>query len=600
MKSKSADRISVRQIYVGDNGQKQHKTLSSEFVFIPFGRGDLPPYRLTMPINWAIDPFTDVNWCAQLHMWRMFDIHLIRHDTTRDSKWLDFPIAVMLDWSRFHNIENSGLLPRILAWFNSTGNYRSRYAWKDMMVGIRAMKLAYVISQAQHGLIEIDNDTNKVFEELAQRHLEFMLDPANISYSNHTFFDLQGAAALAQVAACKQRDAIYEHIAVELPKLLASQFTGHGVHKEHSPAYHYFCSACLRRLLNTGWFADFGLEAILAKAVAVRKWFLLPDGRKIPFGDTDGKEQDVSVRAPVFRGACQVFNSAGYAIIRGDGGGETQASSLLAVMGAFHGWSHKQADDLSFIWFEGEDILSDSGKYAYAPCPERSYAVSTRAHNTVEIDMQDYGDIKWYKSLGQDQIYGSAIREVSGYDWGHLISSGVNHARFGVYHRRDILYSMGRWVLALDRLKGSSRHDFTQWFHLAPHLPCPEKSPAGYHTLLRSGKSLRIFTLGGDVITEIMEKGVEKPRLQGWISQAYNRLTPNCALGFKQSGSDVFFATLFSLNDSGSTVELEGKQRLSLNISSAGKKERLVITMKEKTYDLDICFDTGRLISQSR
>jgi hypothetical protein len=557
------ERIIASQLYlIAGKGNQPIKGIPADFVFVLPGRGDLAEGRLSLPIDWAGDPFGDNNWCGQLHMWRIVDANLVQHDKTKDAGWLEFPVAIMRDWHRFIHVEKS----------------HARFAWMDMMVGLRAMKLAYVISQADHGLLKIEADTRRMLDELVDSHLAFLLDHAKVAYSNHTFTDLHGAAALARVVTRQRKEAIQHFIGEVLPKLIAAQFNEHGVHLENSPGYQPFGIGCLKRLQKSGWFADFGLDALIARAQEVQDWFSMPDGRIVPLGDTDGAIQEKFSGAPVTRGRRQVFNCSGYAIIRDDGGDELLKSSYLAVMGALNSRFHKQSDDLSVIWFEGEDILCDAGKYAYKNDAYRAYVQSVRAHNTVEIDGQNYYD---GNRIPAALIYGSAIGAVAVHEWGYQIDGTVQHVKFGVRHTRFLLYRPGEWLMVIDRLVGTEEHDFTQWFHFAPDLPDLGKHDDGYHTTLRSGRRLRVCGAGTAGITDTLEKGVTSPRLQGWISRGYRQVAENSALGFQQRGKEVLFATLLVLDDAGSTLALPAPYRLVLKAATSGKSETFRISVGE-------------------
>jgi hypothetical protein len=564
----ATERITASQLYLlKTEGVALQKEVGPDFAFCPPGRADLAEFRLSFPIDWDDDPLNDRNWRGQLHMWRILDPYLMQHDKTLDATWLEFPLAIIRDWHRYHHTESR----------------LSTYAWKDMMVGLRAMKLAYVMSQAGHGHLQVDTETTKVFDDLVRSHLEFLLDYDNIAYSNHTFFDIHGAAALAQVIDEKMRESVWQVVDQVLPKLIASQFNVDGVHLENSPEYHPFGIKCLKQLENTGWFNAKDLKPLITKAIDFFDWLKMPDGRTLPIGDSNGKEQNLSVKETVFRGKNQVLNRSGYAIIRNDGDGKVSSSSYLALMGALNSRFHKHSDDLSVLWFEGEDILCDAGKYAYKTDEFRAYAVSTRAHNTVEIDGKNYYN---GNKIDPELIYGSAIGAVAVHDWCYLTDASVQHIKFGVRHSRFVLYRPGDWLLVIDRLVGEQQHDFTQWFHLAPHLPDLVKRKDGYHTRLRNGKRLRVYSAGSDAVTAILEKGATQPRVQGWISQNYAQMTPNCALGYMQRGQNVAFTTLFSLDDEGSTIILQDPQRLVLKIAMHGKTEIFRISVGEHSCRL--------------
>jgi len=70
----------------------------------------------------------------------------------------------------------------------------------------------------------------------------------------------------------------------------------------------------------------------------------------------------------------------------------------------FHSATHKQADDLTFVWHEsGRPFIVDAGRYGYYyDEPGRRYCESTRAHNTVEIDGRS-------TSMRPSDAFGSAL-----------------------------------------------------------------------------------------------------------------------------------------------------------------------------------------------
>ena len=561
-------RIKARQIYLlGAKTGLPEREFSGVFEFSPAGRKDVPPVELSLPLDWNTDPFKDRNWCAQLHMWRLMDAHLQQHSKTLEPEWLQFPLAVIEDWHRFHYIDRQD----------------STFAWMDMMVGLRAMKIAYVFSQLAHDGGVIEAKWQRIFDDLLRDHVEFLLDHRNVAYSNHTFIDLHGAAALTQIIEPINADKIDAFIDPVLHKLLGLQFNQYGVHLENSPGYQPFGIGCVKRLRDSCWFDRFNLDNLISKAQKVVAWLSMPDGRIIPFGDTDGKPQQLEVKDTVFQGMRQVFNSSGYVVIRDDGNGRVADASMLAIMGAYNSRFHKQADDLSFIWFEGEDILCDAGKFAYKADPRRAYVQSTRAHNTVEIDGQNYGgDPVAHPEI----VYGSALGAVAVHEWGYLIDGQVKHLKSGVKHLRFWAYSPGAWVLVIDRMAADAPHDFTQWFHFSPHLSDLVKESDSYHAALSNGKALCIRSVSSEPATSILEKGVTTPRLQGWISQAYGELVPNCALGYQTRGKNVLFATLLSLGDAKSTLALQDEKRLAMKVSLNGVTESFWFSVGEKSCNV--------------
>ena len=445
-KKDSISLIKAKQLYFP--GTHDAPSLSSEeIIFTPHGRTDVAPISMALPFDWSCNPYNDSNWCAQLQKWNMVDRYILSYENTDNLSYLEIAKKIVADWYRFH-IEKGR---------------KSPMAWKDFIVGMRAMKVAYIVSHWLNGKFDLSKNEETMYLNLVKLHLDFILDPKKIRFTNHTFFDFHGGMALAQVIDSGNRKLVADFILKLTPQLIGSQFDRFGVHLEHSFGYQSFGIHCLERLAKSGWFDRVNIKSLLSKAEEVQEWFLLPDGRVAPIGDTIGKQSPKHQRPVVFKGARQIFNASGYCIIRSDGKGQLKNSSYFCLMGAFHSNIHKHPDDLSVIWFEGEDILCDPGKFAYKSHVGREYVNSTRAHNTVEIDDSDY-------SVEKMDAYGSAIKEVSVNEWGCHVAAAVNHRKFGVRHTRFCLYQTGSWLLIIDRLISNEVHHFTQWNHFSPQL----------------------------------------------------------------------------------------------------------------------------------
>jgi hypothetical protein len=543
-----AERITASRLYLLSSSIPDSPHIH-DLEFVPYGRKDIAAFRLELPFSWNEDPYHDRNWCGQLHMWRMLDGYLLRFEKTGDSAWLDIPVLVISDWHRFH--------------FTAGG--RAIHSWKDMMVGLRAMKLAFIVSQWQHGRLALTPEQVEMLRHLVRRHLAFLLNMSKVTLSNHTLADLHGVAALAHVMNAKSAAIIHAFIDDVLPRCVRAQFDRRGVHLEHSPAYHPFAIGFLKRLDQSGWFDKHRLHDIAERASRVSNWFRLPDGRIAPVGDTTGSRPKEPADT-AFKGQRQSFNSSGYAIIRDDGGGKSAAASYFMLMGAYHSQFHKHQDDLSVLWFDGEDILCDAGKYAYKNDKFQDYVVSTAAHNTIEIDSANFRP----GSQVNDVPYGSAIENLSVHGWGFLVSAQVHHPLTDVRHIRHCLYQPGQWLLVVDKLLSQALHTVVQWFHLSPDLHLSEEEGPKLATLPSSGRVLSMHHAGID--SEPMRTmGATEPRLQGWISRGYGSVEPNLALGHVQRGSNLLFATLFTLDERESSLEItrDGSIRVALQTPSA-------------------------------
>jgi hypothetical protein len=540
--SDTAARIRASQLYLIRNRRQACNQQSIDFQ----PRADRPALAIALPLDWNQDPFSDRNWCAQLHMWRMMENHLLEFDSTGDAQWLTLPIAIIDDWNDFHLVHRR----------------RSAFAWKDMMVGMRAMKIAFVLSAHQAGAVTLGADRLKAYDRLVERHLAFLLDPSNVAYTNHTLIDMHGLAAVREVVPAPRRAQIDAFLQQVMPRLLQGQFDDNGVHRENSPGYQSFGIGCVKRLAKSHWFGRFGVDELMRRAELARALFSMPDGRCVPIGDTDGAAM-TEQRVCSFKAERELTNRSGYVVWRDDGAGHADNASYLFFMAAFHSPTHKHCDDLSFVWFEGEDILCDTGKYGYNLDGWREYAISSRAHNTIEVDGKNiYGSLAGRPEL----VYGSAVTQAVTTEWGCIISGAVTHPACGVIHTRHLLYGDKQWLLVIDRIDGSHPHNFAQWFHFAPHLELDRASDQRFTAAMKNGRRLSVMSTATDRIGVMFARGQLEPVRQGWVSQSYGTMVPNVALAFTQRSKSALFATLFSVDDCGSAISIAGASVLKAQI----------------------------------
>lgn len=200
---------------------------------------------------------------------------------------------------------------------------------------------------------------------------------------------------------------------------------------------------------------------------------------------------------------------------------------------------------MSLLWYErGTPILVDSGKYSYDIDDWRSYAKSSRAHNTVEIDGGDY-------TTSRRHAYGSALKSFTPTDHGYLVSANVHHRRSGVDRKRVVVVKPKHFLLVIDVLNGASKHEYRQWFHFHEALSLA-RTKEGVEITGPDGELVARGVFIGDGESRLnLVKGQKEPQIQGWISRKYKQIVPNYALSNESEGVDVVLAAAFSLSDQG-------------------------------------------------
>jgi len=451
--------------------------------------------------------------------------------------------------------------------------------------------------------------------ETALRHGQELRDPAKYAGDyNHGLYQMLGLLALAR-ALPEVRDfpEYGEYAESVAERVLLSNFSVEGVHLEHSPMYQLVLVRTLEAILDQDLLRTPRLREIHRRAQDALAWQVQPSGYLTRFGDTEYFELEPRLLRPdhpdrtaallwvLSRGeqgappqaASWVAREGGFAAFRGTWTperGEWEKVSYLAMQAGRHSRAHKQADDLTIEWSElGQPLLVDSGLFRYWPRDERRrYCMSTRAHNTVEIDQRDY-DIP--RNIAPEPR--SAIQRWTQAGDVRVLEAEITHFDT-VRHRRTLLFSPAKWLIVLDELSSPNEHEYTQWFHFHPDLELEQRGDGFVTTIGDTGRMLHMRRLGAhEGEAPIMVKGQEEPRLQGWTSIKTGEFVPNWALGFAARGSGVALVALFVLT---SPDEVPEEHRLDVQENSirvtwtlGGEQRRVRLTRGEGSLWAQVC-----------
>ncbi len=484
------------------------------------------------------------------------------------------------------------------------------FLWYDMAVGLRAYRLAYMIDVL---LRQGNPDKAKLQKLMAimDWHRQILMqDDAFCSHNNHGLYQALGQIAMSRrFRDLPDMDTSYKQAEDRLDAMLSQQFFPDGVHREHSPGYHWMVLGTLQEAMRTGLISREDHLLMIGRIEDAMSWFIQPNLMLPAFGDTDsggtagGYYQAKDFTHPHLRYALsqgtmgnppdremRIFKDAGYAVLRGPNPKTGQIETYFAQQAGFHSKTHKHADHLTFIWHDkGEDILVDTGRYGYKgktergsalweqgfwyADPKRIYAEKTCAHNTVEIDGKDFPRRK-------AKPFGSAIRQhASTHNHVYAIETECRHFR-SIRHNRILFVSPRRFLIVFDWLKDNTgeNHDFRQWFHIGTALDLTAHRDS--LTVTRNGKPFAsILPLTAGIAVEKLIRGQMEPEIQGWVSHDKGGiLLPNWAFALTASQRpQATFATLFSLypeaepwkpsqiSGSGQTGKLYWKDRSGYN-----------------------------------
>lgn len=522
-----------------------------------------PRVKLRPPIAWDELAGIHRSRCFHLHCWDPLAPLLAAFSEENNPDYLGVASEVALDWANQY--------PSVVT--------QSEFAWYDMAVGIRAYRLAFLLDVAARSEDFPASDLGTLLT-CAALHAEVLADEARFrADNNHGFYFAAGQLALATRFPTLDFSAPGRDQAIaRLRRMLATQFSEEGVHREHSPDYHRMVYDTFCALLDAGLLDGSEFTEDRQRIEEALAWFVLPNGRLAMLGDTPHRlmvqkrarrqfhhpalqfvsSGGKSGRAP--GEAMKAFPASGYVVIRSgwpSGSRDFDQCSYLAHNCAFHSRIHKHADDLSFVWYDrGQELLIDPGRYGYlgrtevgSPLwqdgfwysdPNRVYVESTRAHNTIEVDGRNF-------VRHRAKPYGSALRR-----WGEragvwYIEAEVRHWT-SIRHVRMLLFRPAEWLVVFDWLHDNvqQEHDFRQRFHFAPELDVVDRGDFSEVTLNGTDERLYVVPL---LPTHPIEpvRGQHHPDLLGWISRQDGEMTPCWTSGYLCSRvTYCTFATLFT------------------------------------------------------
>lgn len=523
-----------------------------------------PAPSLQLPIDWGPGSGQQRGDAIRLQQWRMLDSSLLAFDRSGDAGDLEGVEALITDWAEWSAA--------------STGPARDASIWNEAATARRSMKLAFLVSAHRAGAARFDAGARWRLDRLAAAHLAVLLGEAEGSQAAHHPTGIQALAALRQVGSGDAIRRIDRHLAAALPDWLSTVFDADGVHRENSPGRHENATATLRAWQAWDWFAEPDIDRMLTKASQAEDLFRMPNGLCVPIGDTLARPAAADVPEPHtrFSARAQLALRSGYAVYRDDGEGLQDRASYLMLMGAFQSLTHKHADDLSVVWFDGEDILCDAGRTRHPDKAMRAYVRSAAAHNAVEIEGGD---------ATPAAPYGSALRDAVVSDWGIRISAARDDPGSGVRHVRHCLYAPHRWLLLIDRLRGPEPRRFTQWLHLAPHLELRLDELGVGVCALKSGAELAIRSVASAALDTVSARGRMAPEPQGWLAQGHAGMIPAWALGRRLCAHEATIATLLTIDDRGSLLALQGDGALTMQLAPADDGTRFELRWDDERCD---------------
>jgi len=450
----------------------------------------------------------------------------------------------------------------IESWYRNfpVENYRSyKWGYNDHGTALRSFILIDFWNVYKKTALNTDAEFSNSLMTLFYEHAwllsqESFYRPRN----NHGMF--QDLALLAISETYPEMEASNEWNKIATTRLMEQINFGiskEGLHMEHSPSYQLYIYNSLIDFVDWAKANGFDLPKEMIKRVEAMPntlTYLTKPDRTLPlFGDspaskmstnlipypekypeltysfTDGK-QGVE---PVKR-AINLSNQ--FAILRQHWGGEKpfDQSVYFGMTAGYHSTAHKHPDDLSFeLYGFGGDYIVETGRYAYLATPQRSTAMSTKAHNVVQVEGTEF-------SLDKANLEKSQIDQVGIRSDGIMEAVGSHSLTPGVKHKRSVHYDQEQTFIVVDYLQSSSAKNYIQRFHLAPDFNVTKQDVRETVATHPSGRTLTAIQLyAPNDITEDVGTSHVAYQDYTWVSRP--------ELMYKQRGSNVRYMTILHL-----------------------------------------------------
>ena len=510
-----------------------------------------PPVMIQQIQDWTKYGQQHRSWGFRLHAWDFMDVLISEFDLTGDEDWLTRALDIADQWLQYVDTATEEQLEQGMVWYDMSLSLRTP---RLIALTVRAARSERIASRALPLLVAL------------RRHLRMLFREESFSgTSNHGFY-----TAIAQLFAARHVSWLPEASqtlaqgASRLETVAATQFGIDGVHREHSPDYHWMLLTSFERAMQEGFIWGNGIWGNevadrVAKAAYVLGWMVQPNGEIVQFGDsparrlagvghpsTDGQalfilSEGAEGEAPSRE--LEIFEPGGLAFVRSPlptGRESLQAAGYLAFSAAFHSRTHKHADDLNVVLYDcGREILIDSGKYGYGEllaaddpkrddgffygARERQYVESSQAHNVLTLDSRDH-------QRRNRTPYGSGILE--GEQRGRVfdITGRVVHEDFT--HRRRLVYRPGVELRLVDSVF-STNEDLREghiWFNFpAEFKPLRRDGQVIYLESSVDGFQIELTVNGAQTRFLEPQRGSTEP-FRGWRSRNDNVLEPAMSL----------------------------------------------------------------------
>jgi hypothetical protein len=414
-----------------------------------------------------------------LHMHCFIGDLLAANDRQPQRLWLSSAVDLVDDWcARFEFPRDAGGMP-----FHDETSARRLGYWLALYLALRLT--------GEHAL------AGSMWSRIDELFSILSADSFYAGCNNHGMF--QDLSILYFCMCSPDAPDAQKRSLERLEEYFAQSVCSDGVHKEHSPAYHYLIAANIDRhlplLRELDPRAATKLGALVKKMARFGVNIIPPDGKYPPIGDTQPAPipenyHEVFCNATVERSA--FFFDGGYAVLRDDPA-KREAQTYAVLCASHHSDYHKHNDDLSVLLYANGWIIGESGPYGYDYAhPLSKHGYSTAAHSTLTVEGVTPCEEPGFVTLDE------------AHETRHSATAkGSNRRHVGVEHDRSVTLDRRTSTLEIvDEVRSTESRRMSLLWQLAPDITAEPHESAAH--LFRNGIHIATIVIQSDRAIDLM------------------------------------------------------------------------------------------------
>jgi hypothetical protein len=360
-----------------------------------------------------------------------------------------------------------------------------------------------------------------------------------------------------------------------------------GVVLEHSPGYHAAGVALIDLAARYAGILEIDVPSSWEQKRHGGHVFLnrllRPDGSLPRMGDTRGDEAvSLGLERPVgtaFENSAQdgvfLYPESGYAIVRAiQNRDASRAEQLVTTWADFPGHGHKHADELSLLFWAGDQVWWTSAGYWPYSHDGRALAEGWGGSNAPHLFGEAAGSARRAKL-----VYSSQDASLPALDLLRTADSGYR------VHRQIVGIDEGAWLVLDSHQNVQSGGAGSTWTVASDVVLSDSDDNGCYRLKAGSGNSLSACFGGSDGVSIRAIRGSTNP-FGGWVVEK-GRVLASSAVRIENETDDFWTAVVWRLDDgataesdagnpSFSMVDWQGPNRWSLRISGGASGATLV------------------------